>query len=747
MTTDRSGSSSRHRWFDEARRRLTTLTGGTAAAEPPVEDPDLPQPEPLARLLVDIAALWAAARSEPHVAGRPEERIDSPEALAAFADGHDIDVQFENRAVASLRAADLPAVMLTREGAGRMLVGRAGDVFTARGEGRTYEIAAARLADEEAGTLFLVRTRNTDAAALETPATAGEVRDEAGLGADPVRGVMHHMLVRQRSLMIQLMVAAAFSNMMLLALPIYSNLVFDRVIPHSAFDTLWAVSLGVLLALGADLAVRWVRLKLQDAVASAASAALQARVVRRLLEVKMIEAPRSAGALAIRLREIDGLTQLVPQFLTGVVIDAPFLLFVFALIWINGGPVVLAPVVGMAILGAVHHVANLGAKDEQIRSMKLAQVQTNQLIETVECLEAIKTSRIERRVLGRFERMHDDFSWSSHVTRLWHGFAAYANLTIGQAMVVMVMVIGVYQISAGAMTVGGLSACSLLVGRVISPIGQLVTVIHRMHQSRATLTALSNDASGASETAGDRSGAVGVPQRGAMRLQGVSFSYPGQTSAQVDGIDLRIEPGEKVAIIGRSGSGKSTLLKLMTRLIEPERGAVLVDDLDARQYVPSDLRRVFGYMSQTPGLVDDTLLVNLTLGLDAVDPSRLDAIVRLTGVAEFAARHPQGFAMGVGPRGERLSGGERQSVALARLLLADPKVMLLDEPTAAMDTMLEARLVRDLKAHLGQRTLVVATHRAPILELADRLIWLDGGRIVADGPKAEVMRRLSGAAS
>lgn len=747
MTSDRSGQSSRHRWFDEARRRLTTLTGAAPAAEPIPEDPDLPRPEPLARLLVDIAALWAAARSEPHVGGRPDERIESPEALAAFADGHDIDVQFENRTVASLTVADLPAVMLTREGVGRMLVGRAGGTFTARGEGRTYEISAERLAGEEAGTLFLVRTRNTDAAALELSPAPARGRDEAGLGADPIRGVMHHMLVRQRSLMIQLMVAAAFSNMMLLALPIYSNLVFDRVIPHSAFDTLWAVSLGVLIALAADLAVRWVRLKLQDAVASAASAALQARIVRRLLEVKMIEAPRSAGALAIRLREIDGLTQLVPQFLTGVAIDAPFLLFVFALIWINGGPVVLAPVVGMAILGVVHHVANLGAKDEQVRSMKLAQVQTNQLIETVECLETIKTSRVERRVLGRFERMHDDHSWSSHVVRLWYGFAAYANLTIGQAMVVMVMVIGVYQISAGAMTVGGLSACSLLVGRVISPIGQLVSVIHRMHQSRATLDALAAGTGGAGEAAGDRSGAIGVPQRGALRLQGVSFAYPGQTTAQVDGIDLRIEPGEKVAIIGRSGSGKSTLLKLMTRLIDAQNGAVLVDDLDARQYVPSDLRRVFGYMSQTPGLVDETLLVNLTLGLDSIDPNRLDNIVRLTGVAEFAARHPQGFAMGVGPRGERLSGGERQSVALARLLLADPRVLLLDEPTASMDTMLEARLVRDLKVHLGQRTLVVATHRAPILELADRLIWLDGGRVVADGPKAEVMRRLSGAAS
>jgi len=745
MTTDRSASSSRREWFDTARQRLLTLAGGDAGEPVRPLDPDMPEPEPLARLLIDIAVIWAAHRADVHSAAQAEERIESPEALAAFADRHDIDVIFENRSIASLEVSDLPAVMLTREGAGRMLVGRRGRVFVARGEGRTYEVDLEHLKPEEAGTLFLVRSRN-DAAGAGISLGADEGRTGAAIDEhdDPVAGVMHHMTTRQRPLLIQLMVAAAFSNMMLLALPVYTGLIFDRVIPHSAFDTLWAISLGVAIALIADLAVRWVRLKLQDALASAASASLQAAIVRRLVEVKMIEAPRSAGAVTIRLREIDGLTQLVPQFITGVAIDAPFLLLVFLLIWINGGAVVLAPVVGMAALAAIHHVANLGAKPEQIRSMKLAQVQTNQLIETVEGLETVKTTRIERRVLGRFERLFDEFAYSSHIMRLWHGFAAYANVTVGQLMVVMVMMIGAYQISAGAMTVGGLSACSLLVGRVISPIGQLVTVVHRMHQSREVLKSLSQGSSGRSEGAGDRSGAVTVPRVGALRLQGVSFSYPSQTTAQVDGVSLRIEPGEKVAIIGRSGSGKSTLLKLLTRLVEPERGAILVDELDARQYEPADLRRVFGYMSQTPGLVDDTLLVNLTLGLDRIEPARLEQIARLAGVAEFAARHPHGFAMGVGPRGERLSGGERQSVALARLLLAEPRVLLLDEPTASMDTMLEARLVRDLKAHIGERTLIVATHRAPILELADRLIWLDAGRIIADGPKAEVMRRLSG---
>ena len=189
------------------------------------------------------------------------------------------------------------------------------------------------------------------------------------------------------------------------------------------------------------------------------------------------------------------------------------------------------------------------------------------------------------------------------------------------------------------------------------------------------------------------------------------------------------------------------MLRLIARLAEPDKGAVLLDDFDVRQYAPADLRKALGYMGQTPGLVDDTLMRNLTFGLDRLDPAQFDLIMRLTGVTDFAAAHPRGFAMNVGPRGERLSGGERQSVALARLLLADPQALLLDEPTSSMDTMLEARLVKSLGELIGRRTLIVATHRAPVLQLVNRIIWLDSGRLVADGPKAEVLKRMSGAAA
>lgn len=731
--------------FDATLDRMAKI--GLAATRDPerLDVSQLPPPDLLARLLTEIASVWQRQRGEPARPGTTAiQGIDSPETLVSFAATNGIDVVFENRLVASLTAEDLPAVMLTHDGMGRMLLARRGRIFTAQHGGGSYSIDKEALAAEEAGTLFLVRPRGI----VPSHNIAEIVSDLASPeSSDPVRGILDFMTSRHRGMLIELLIAAAFSNLMLLALPVYSGLIFDRVIPHSAFDTLWAISIGVTLALLADLAVRWVRLKIQDALASSASAAIQASVIRKLLQSKMGEAPRSAGAITLRLRNLDAMTQLIPQLVTGALVDLPFLLIVFALLWVNGGAVVLAPVAGIGVLMALHHWTSLGSEAEQKRSTALLQLQTNRLNEAVEVLETIKSTRTELRVLNRFERIFDEYSYSTHIVRLYQGLAAYANVTIGQMMVAVVLMIGAYEVSAGDMTIGGLSTCSLLVGRVIGPIGQLITAVHRTIQSRALLKALASETRYHSETAGDESGALRTPDQCALRLQSVAFSYLGQTTRQIDNLTINVQRGERIAIVGRSGSGKSTLLRLIARLAECDRGSILLDGFDVRQYEPSDLRRALGYMGQTAGIVEDSLMRNLTLGQSDVDPNRFDEIMKLTGVSDFAATHPQGFGMNVGPRGEKLSGGERQSVALARILLASPKVLLLDEPTASMDTMLEARLVRNLGNFIGDRTLIVATHRAPVLQLVDRLIWLEAGKVVADGPKAEVLKRMSGAAA
>lgn len=745
---EQAGSSSGRHWFDAALGRIGAVAHGHGETLPNAGL--TPAAESLAHLLVEIARQWSGdAAQHGQIEGANavsvDEMFEGAEAVAAFASRLNIDVRTENRFAHHLKPGDFPAIVATRDGLGRLLLARDGNAYLARSTTQDYIITADDLRAEEHGLIFVL-----DAARLAMPgeeaALPSSHAKQAAPPNDPVREVMAHLFTKQRTQLAQVLMAAAFSNAMLLALPIYTGLIFDRVIPHSAFDTLWAISIGVFLALIADLAVRWVRLKLQDALASTASASLQAVIMRRLVEMRMMDAPRSAGAMTLRLREIDSLSQLVPQFITGLAVDAPFLVLVFALIWMNGGASVFAPVLGIVLLVIAHHVASLASKAEQTRAMRLAQIQTNHLIEAVEGLETVKATRSERRVLGRYESLFDEYAYSSHVSRLWVGFSNYANVTIGQMMVVLVMMIGAYKVAQGEMTIGALTTCSLLVGRVITPINQLVSALHRLHQSRATLAALSEAGQGKSEQTAAAQGLRPRPSDGLIRLANVHVRYPGQSRNQIENATLAIRPGERVGIIGRSGSGKSTLLKLMCRLIEAESGSVLVDERDLRQYDVNDLRKICGYMGQTPGLVDDSLLANLTLGVDHADPSRIEHVVRVSGVADFSSHHPQGLAMMVGPRGERLSGGERQSVGLARLLLSDPKVMLLDEPTAAMDTMLEMRLVKELRAQLDGKTLIIATHRAPLLDLVDRLIWLDQGRILADGPKDEVLRRLSSAA-
>lgn len=724
-------------WFEGARKRIADFARPSGPPRAAAPAGPVPAPEHLAEIIASLAAKWS-----PVGGGAPvTEKLTSPEAAVAFAAGRGVDAEFARRRIATIEPSDLPLAMICKSGEARLLLSRDGDQFRASAAGRVYTISLAALRIEEAGLVFLLRAPE-NAIERGDPSTPRE--EDLSEAEDPVRRAIDYVLHRQRPLLIKMLMAAAFSNLMLLTLPIYTSVVFDRVIPHSAWETLWAISIGVFLALGADLSVRWARTKLQDAIATTASAALQATTFRRMVEVKMSDAPRSASSIQIRLREIDGLAQLAPQFIAGVAVDAPFLILVFALIYANGGPVVLAPVVGLTMLGALHFFGENYANENHHRSVRLAQAQTGHLFETAEGLESLKAACAERKALGRFERIFDEYAYVSHMVRAWHSFLAYANMTVGQMMVVLVMVLGVYQVTHGDMTVGGLSACSLLVGRIISPIGQLVGVVARMRLSRATLKALSRDVRAHLETAGDRSGAAIPRERAPIRLSGVTYRYPGQTGAQLDDVSFAIQPGEKVGIVGRSGSGKSTLLKLLVRFVEAEQGSYLYGEVDARQYAPQDVRRMIGYMSQTPGLFDDTLLANLTLGRDTVDPRRLEEIARLSGVLEFCGRHPQGFGMKVGPRGEMLSGGERQSVALARTLLGERGVLALDEPTSAMDTMLEMRLVRDLKAFVGERTLIVSTHRAPVLSLVDRVIWLEAGRVIADGPKAEVLRRMAG---
>lgn len=730
---------------------IISLPGERGRAAAPDAEPDALHTAamPLTRCFAELVA--AESDTADALAARAET-VPTPEALAVLGESLGIAIGHGLRLAGSLKEDEFPAVVLLRSGAGLLVVGRSSDggVLARKGES-IVAIPPASVTAAETGTIFFPRP--AEAAGSNASVVAAEAR---GIGADhsdtptaaPPRGrdlardVLAHLTGRHRGLVLQLLLAAALGNLMLLALPLFSMAVYDRVIPHAAKETLWALAIGMTVALIVDLAVRYVRLKLQDALSIAAGTWIQARAYRHLLQIGLGQAPRNGGHLASQLRDVDAICLAVPGILTGLLVDVPFLLIVFAVLVSIGGSVALVPIAGLAILAAIHVIAGRLGDPAAIAHAGIVRDGSSQVIETVAELESIRAGGAEARLLDRFERAADRAAGAGHVARLWAGFAAHASLTVGQLMIVLVVVVAVHAIGEGAMTVGSLSAATLLVGRVIGPVGQLVGVWSRLGQIRRSLTGFDRFLSAPREAGSAPGEAEPVPPAGPIAFRNVSFGYGADPADRLQSISLLVEPGERVGIIGRSGSGKSTLLKLMVRLTEPRAGAITYAGSDMRQFAPEDLRREIGYLRQEPTLLDDSLVANIVFRPGPLDRERLERALDVSGARDLVARSPEGLSTRVGPRGERLSGGERQAVALARLLYADPSILVLDEPTAAMDTMMEAKVVQGLTGVLAGRTLVLATHRAPLLALVDRLVWIEGGRIVADGPKAAVLERM-----
>lgn len=722
---------------------------------PPVTSSSLPRlasPEVSATgsvLLADLVSLLARVSGRdvgPGEIAALGRETPSREALVGLAEAHGYDLVFLETRLAAVAQEDFPVILLLDDRTSLIVEARdaQGD-YRVRRAGRTEAMAAGELSLRESGTLLRLKSRPLPRERLidATPGQVAAVQEKPPLS--PLMATVTEMtMLDNRALFGQLLLVAVLSNLLTVALPLFTMSVYDRVVPHMAVETLWALAIGVLIALGLDLALRWIRLRAHDAVAVSASVTLQSRLYRRLVEGRLSEAPRTAGGLSGALREIDALTQTIPALGVGVLVDIPFFILILVLMGMLGGPVVLAPVVGVLVLVAIHTVSHLKAHKVNIEASRLSGFQSNVLTETVETLEAAKAVGAQNRLMRRWEDLTDLTGERGHQLRFWTGFAGQATLMITQACVVAVVIIGVYMIGAGAMTVGALTACTMLVGRAMAPIGQLVALVFKLIHLRDTSAPVETLMAMPAEAGGDRAQPRVAAPALAYAFKDVSFAFPGEQRPALSNITITIRPGEKIGIVGRTGSGKSTLLRLLPRFYDPTAGSIQIDGHDSLQHDPAYLRRSIGFMRQDPMLFDDTLRANVVFGLDQVDEAAFEVAVALSGVKAFASRHPQGYSLRVGPRGERLSGGERQSVWLARTLLADARMLVMDEPTAAMDSTLEAQIIRDLKAAMGDRTLIIATHRLAVLDLVDRVIWMDQGRIAADGPRAEVLKALTG---
>jgi ATP-binding cassette subfamily C protein LapB len=364
------------------------------------------------------------------------------------------------------------------------------------------------------------------------------------------------------------------------------------------------------------------------------------------------------------------------------------------------------------------------------------------LIESLTALETIKAHGAEGLMQERWEKTAAFLARVSAQLRLLSSSAMNGAATIQQFVNLTMVIGGVYLINERMLTMGGLIACTMLASRAMAPLGQIVGLLMQYQNARMALESLEGTMKRPTERS-DEASFVHRPEiRGEIEFRDVRFSYPNQEQEALKGVSFKLQPGEHVVILGRVGSGKTTLQKLMLGLFTPTEGSVRIDGVDLRQLDPADLRRSIGYVAQDTLLFYGSLRDNISIGAPYADDIAVVAAAEVAGLAEFVNRHPQGFDMLIGERGESLSGGQRQGVAIARAVLLEPPIVLLDEPTSSMDFTSEDQFKKRLQRFAERKTLVIVTHRMSLMDLAQRIIVIDDGQIVADGPRKNVIESL-----
>ncbi len=547
---------------------------------------------------------------------------------------------------------------------------------------------------------------------------------------------------RHRGLYRDVLLAAFLINLFAVAMPLFVMNVYDRVVPNHATDTLWMLAAGIVLVMCADAALRMMRGWFIDMAASRTDITLSATIMERVLGMKMTERPASIGSFASGLQAFESVRSFIGSATVVGFIDLPFVLLFTLVMGLISWPLVIPVLVGIALV--LLYTAGVQHKMHQLseQSMQASAQRNAVLVESLVGLETLKTLGAEGRMQSLWEKTTLLLSRTSVKMRMLSGSVTAGTLWIQQAVAVAIIILGVYLIIDAQLSQGALIAAYMLSSRVMAPVGQAAALLMQYHQAATALETLETVMQKPVERPPGTSWISRPRLQGGIEFNEVSFRYPHDERDVLRNVSFKINPGEHVAILGRNGSGKTTLEKLVAGLYSPTQGAVLIDGIDARQLDPAELRRNMGYVSQDVNLFFGSLRDNIVMGAPQVDDARVLEAVRLSGLAEFVQTHPAGLAMPVGERGELLSGGQRQGVTIARAMLNDPSILLFDEPTGAMDHASEELFKRNIREYAPGKTLLVITHRTSLLELVDRIIVIDAGKIVADGSKDQVVEAL-----
>lgn len=539
---------------------------------------------------------------------------------------------------------------------------------------------------------------------------------------------------------IDIMFASLIANILALATIIFSMQVYDRVVPSQSYPTLWVLAGGVLLAAIFEFVLRVARIYLSDIIGKRADLKISDRVFGHALRIKNKERSKSTGTFISQVRELEGVRELVTSTTISAIADLPFFFLFLVIFWLIGGnlfwvmvlvvPLMIVP--GLLVQKKLAKLAQEGMRESSIRNAIL--------VEAVQGIEDIKLLRAESRFQNQWNHMNEVSADISMRQRKIVGILTAWTQKIQGLTYAIVVLVGCFAVIKGDMTTGALVACSILSSRMLAPISQITGVLGRLQQAKVAKTSL-DELMKKPVDQPDQAHLIHKPViYGDYELKGVVFQY-GQDDPKPTLIipNLSIQAGEKIAVLGRNGAGKSTLLQLLSGMQFPLQGKISLDGLDLSLIDPSDIRRDMGLLNQNAHLFYGTIRENLTLGAPLANDEDILKVLKMTGALSLVEEKKEGLDHLILEGGVGFSGGQRQALLLARLLIRQPNILLLDEPTASIDDVSEKMLIDHLKTWLGHRTLIVATHRRAVLELVDRIIVVNEGKIVMDGPRDQIL--------
>ena len=628
-----------------------------------------------------------------------------------------------------LDPGSFPLLWISEDGQDvRLVRGRLshGVCATESADGIAHEMGAATVAS---GTLLSLRANAEDQHGVDTPRTATD------WFAFAIR--------KHRRIFLEGVFATFMISGIGLVSAMYTMQVYDRVVPTKGYSTLWVLTAGVLLAIVLEFTLKQVRSYMVDRASKAIDQELSGVFFGKALDIRMDARPNTVGTFASQIRQFESVRNFMTSSALFILADAPFALMFIGVMALIAGPVAFVPLVmvPVAVLTGLYFRKPI----ERLTGDNMAESNRKNglLIEAVDGIESIKAAGGEWKMLDRYRSLTATIAVSELKLKTITARATNLAQSIQQLNYVGLIVVGAYAISTGQLTMGGLIACSIISGRALGPLAQIPQLIVQWQHAKTALKSLDAIMAMPSDRSGEERLMVPDNCTGRLQMDKAVFAYRAD-QATLEVPALSIQPGERIAVLGAVGSGKSTLVKMLSGLYKPKTGSILLDGIDMDQLAPEFVREHIGYLPQDVRLFNGTLRENLTLGLPAPNDSLVLRAARLTGLDQVIQNHPKGLELEINEGGRGLSGGQRQLVGLTRLLLAQPRIMLLDEPTASMDVKLEARVMKHLFEDIApDSVLVVVTHKMGLLPHVNRVIVVDKGLIVADGPRDQILARMN----